>query len=156
MVDQTALLVSKDEIQALITKVTENETEIVKDLETILPFVKNEKMKASFQKRLARGKEGLRALSEGFVPVDPGFFTRTDTRDKWNKRDVKAVLDSMPPEVKEVWEKAEKKGIFKSFSVTTGGGDPILVGNAGGRHFFIAGWLNISQGVTLFGVRMKL
>ena len=68
----------------------------------------------------------------------------------------KATLDTMPEEVKEVWKRAEETGLFDSFSVTvSGGGDPLLVGNIGRVHFFLAGWLPIGGGHS-FGVRIKL
>lgn len=153
--NQTSLLVRKEDIQELLGKLIKDEGEIVADLKVLLQYTKHEAIKKTLERRLVKGEEALKALHQGFVPVDTGYFVRTDTKEKWNRRDVKTVLDSMPPEVKEVWEKVKEKGIFKSFGVTTGGGDPILVGNTGGKHFFIAGWLNLSRKITL-GVRIRI
>ena len=153
--DQTALLVRKEDLQKLLEKLTEDEEGIVANLKVLLPYATHETIRKTLEKRLIKGEELLKALHQGFVPVDPGFYTRTDTKDKWSKPEVKAVLKAMPPEVKEVWEKVEKTGLFKSFSVTTGGGDPVLVGNIGGRHFFIAGWLNLTREIS-FGIRIKI
>ncbi len=153
--DQTALLVRKEDLQELLEKLTKDEGEIVANLKVLLPYATHETIRKTLEKRLVRGEEFLKALHQGFIPVDPGFYTRTDTKDKWSKREVKVVLKAMPPEVKEVWEKAEKLGLFKSFSVTTGGGDHVLVGDLGGRQFFMAGWLNLTREIS-FGIRMRI
>ena len=153
--DQTALLVKKEELQEYLGKVLKDEEEVVTDLKVLLQYAKNESIRKTLQRRLDKGEAALTALRQGFVPVDTGYFVRTDTKTKWNKADVKVALDSMPPEVKEVWEKVKEKGIFKSFGITTGGGDPVLVGNIGGKHFFIAGWLNLSPKISL-GIRIKI
>lgn len=148
-------LVRQGQIQELIGKLIVNEEEVVSDLERIIPYVQNSQMKKSMEVRLEKGKRCIEALKEGFVPVDAGYFVRTDTKSKWSRSVVKSVLDSMPDDVKEVWEKAKTKGLFDSFSVVSSGSDPMLVGNTGGKHFFIAGWLNITDRVSL-GIRMKL
>jgi len=148
-------LVKQEAIQSLIDELLSSEEEITADLTRIIPYVTNEKMKLSMERRLEKGKKCLEALRAGFVPVDAGYFLRTDTKSRWGKSTVKAVLKSMPEDVKEVWEKVKAKGVFDSFSVVSSGGDPMLVGNTGGKHFFIAGWLDFGKGVTL-GIRMKL
>lgn len=154
--EQTSMLVRKEDLQELLGKLLKDEEEIVADLKVLIPYSKHEAIKKTLERRLVKGEEALRALRLGFVPVDTGYFTRTDARSKWEKGQVKEVLEAMPPEVKEVWEKVERMGIFKSFGVTTGGGgDPILVGNTGGKHFFIAGWLNLNRKISL-GVRIRL
>jgi len=154
--ETTALLVKQDDLQKYLAGVLTTEEEVVKDLETILPSVKNETLKKSLQRRLTQGQECLVALRAGFVPVASGWFTRTDSKTKWDKRALKETLDSMPPEVRELWEKIAAKGIFDSFSVTTrGGGDPLLVGNKGRKHFFIAGWLPIAPGIGV-GLKIRL
>ena len=94
-------------------------------------------------------------MEKGYVPLASGSFTRVDTKDKWQKKWVQETLGSMPPEVREVWDKVKAQGVFKSFSVTIGGGDPLLVGNRGGKHFIIAGWLPVTPGVNL-GFRIKM
>lgn len=153
--ETTALLIKKEELQAYLENITTTEETLIGDLERILPHIETASLKASLQRRLDRGKELMKALKAGFVPVAPGFYTRVDTKDKWDKKEVKTALASMPQDVKEVWEKVKEAGVFDHFSVTTGGGDPVLVGNKGGRHFFIAGWLPICPGVGV-GIRVKL
>lgn len=153
--DTAALLVKKTELEKYVGEIIKTERELVTDLETIIPYVKNEPLLKSLNKRLRQGRECLVALEAGYIPFAGGYFTRVDTKNKWKKKWVKETLDSMPPEVKEVWEKVEAQGIFESFSVTTGGGDPILVGNRGGKHFVIAGWLPVTPGVNM-GFRIKM
>ncbi len=154
--ETTALLVKQDELKKYLDTVLASEEEVVADLERILPLVKNEAMQKSFLKRIAKGNECLVALRAGFVPVADGWFTRTDSKSKWDKKALKETLDSMPPEVREIWDKVAAKGIFNSFSVTIrGGGDPLLVGNKGRKHFFIAGWLPIAPGLGI-GLKIKL
>jgi len=153
--EATVLLIKRDELQKYLGEVLITEKALVADLEKIVPHVKTAPLKTSLQKRLDRGRELLKALEAGFVPVAPGFYTRVDTKDKWSKKDVKETLSSMPQEVKEVWDKVKEMGVFDTFAVTTGGGDPVLVGRKGGRYFFIAGWLPICPGVG-FGIKVKL
>ena len=153
--DTTALLVKESELKTYLAAVLKEEEEVVRDLEKILPYLENPTLKRSIERRLSNGKECLEALRGGFVPVQPGYFTRVDTKEKWQKKAVKEALATMPEEVKEVWEKVKAMGIFKSFSITTGGGDPVLVGSKGGRLFFIGGWLPITRRVA-FGVRVRL
>ncbi len=153
--DQTSLLVRKEDLQELLEKLLKDEGEIVADLRVLLQYAKHEAIRKTLERRLTKGEEALQALRQGFIPVDTGYFVKTDTKDKWNRKEVKEILDTMPPEVKEVWEKVKEKGIFSSFGVTMGGGDPILVGNTGGKHFFIAGWLNLNRKISL-GVRIKI
>jgi hypothetical protein len=154
--ETTALLIKQSELQKYLVNVTNTEQEVVLDLAKIIPFVTNEKLRDTLQKRFDRGQEALKALKAGYVPLAEGWFTKTDTKSKWQAKEVKRVVDSMPPEVKEIWEKAKEKGIFDSFSVTIrGGGDPLLVGNKGKMHFFITGWLPICPGVGI-GLKIRL
>lgn len=154
--EQSALLVRKEDIEAYITGLIKDESDIVEDLKRILPYTESGVVRTSLQTRLTKGEGCLRALREGFVPLDSGYFTRVDVKDKWRQSEVKRVLNSMPEEVKEVWEKVKEKGIFKSFAVTTTtGGDPILVGRTGSKNFFIAGWLDFGHRISL-GIRVKI
>lgn len=153
--EQSALLVPKAEIEKYVGELLKEEESVVDDLRRILPHVKNETLHKSLERRLQQGQECLKALQEGFVPLDTGHFTRVDVKDKWSKKWVKETLDLMPDEVKETWKKVEEKGIFKTFAVTTSGGDPILVGRAGKKNFFIAGWINFGRRASL-GVRVKV
>ena len=154
--ETTALLIKKDDLQKHLASVREAEQEIVNDLKAIVPYVKNKTLLTSLTTRLKKGEECLQALDAGFVPVASGWFTKVDTKSKWQRKMVQETLASMPPQVKEVWDKVKEKGVFDSFSVTVrGGGDPLLVGNKGGKHFFIAGWLPIAPGVGM-GFRIKM
>lgn len=154
--EQSAMLVRKEDVERYIQELITSETEIVQDLKRVLPHVQGATVRKSLKLRLSRGEECLKALQEGFIPLDSGYFTRVDVKDKWRQTEVKKTLTSMPPEVKEVWEHIKEKGIFKAFAVTTAtGGDPILVGRTGGKNFFIAGWLDFGRGISL-GIRVKV
>jgi hypothetical protein len=154
--ETTALLIPQSELQKYLTEIARVEEGTVRDLKIIIPYVKSPSLRVSLLRRLNQGESYLVALKAGFVPVEGAYLTKTDTKSKWAKKDVDATLASMPEEVKQAWKKAEETGIFDSFSVTTRRvGDPLLVGNKGGKHFFIAGWLPISKGVSL-GIRVRL
>lgn len=153
--ETAAILVKKDELQKYLDEVLRIEREVVNDLETIVPHVKNKTLLSSLNKRLKQGQDCLVALEAGFIPLASGFFTKVDVKSKWQKREVEETLATMPPEVKEVWEKVKGQGVFDSFSVTTRGGDPLLVGNKGRKHFVIAGWLPVTPGVSM-GFRIKI
>lgn len=152
----TALLIRKEDLQSYLEAQLKDEQEIVNDLGQIIPFIKNEALRKSLVKRQTEGLEYLVGLKAGYVPVMGARFGKTDTKAKWQKRWVDQSLASMPTEVKEVWEKVKAQGLFDSFSVTIyGGGDPLLVGNIGRKHFFIAGWLPIGPKVSL-GIRIRM
>lgn len=153
--ETAALLVKKDELQAYLEGILKEEEEVVRDLNKIVPYVENKSLRGSLERRRKQGEDCLVALRAGFVPISSGYFTKVDTKSKWQKKWVKETLDSMPPEVKEVWEKVKAQGIFDTFAVTTAGGDPLLVGKKGKKNFFIAGWLPIAPGIGM-GLRIKL
>lgn len=154
--ETTALLIPQSELKEYLKQVYNDEKSIVDDLRAIIPHVKHTKLLNSLEKRLTQGEACLVALEAGFVPVASGWFTKVDTKSRWQKKMVDETLTSMPPQVKEIWDKVKEKGIFDSFSVTIrGGGDPLLVGNKGGKHFFIAGWLPLTNGIGI-GFRIKM
>jgi len=153
--ETTALLVKQSDLQNYLTELMSKEQGIVDDLLVILPYLKNDTLKTSIQKRLSQGLECLAVLKAGFVPVEGGYFTKVDTKKKWQRKWVQETLESMPAEVKEVWNKVKKMGVFDTFAVSTGGGDPMLVGRKGRKNFFIAGWLPLDRKISL-GIRMRL
>jgi len=148
-------LVSKGDLEATLAVMLKEGNEIIKSLETVLPSISIESIKTPLEKRLEKTKQIVRALEEGYIPIT-GYFVSTETKQKWHSRDVKATLKSMPEEVKEAWEEAKKLGVFQNFSVSSAGlADPVLVGNTGGKHFFIANWINF-PGNTAAGFAIKL
>jgi len=154
-VETKALLVKQEELKAYLEKLKAGEEEIVSDLERILVYVDNPSLREALKKRLREGNDLLEALRAGFVPVR-GLFSRVDTTSKWDKNEVKRTLASMPPEVRDTWDRVKELGIFDSFSVTVRRtGDPLLVGNKGRVHYFIAGWLPICPGVVV-GIKLRL
>ena len=154
--ETAALLVKRENLQSYVDEILRKEKAIIEDLETILPHIKTESIRKPVEKRLNQGKEAIQALEAGFVPLSSGYFTKVDTKSKWQQKLVKETLATMPPEVKEIWDKVKAQGVFDTFAVTVrGGGDPLLVGKKGKRYFFIAGWLPVTQGVNL-GFRIKM
>jgi len=149
-------LVKTGDLPTYVGELLVKQREIVEDCEKILPHIRDTKMKTSISRRMNEAKDLVSALERGYIPIPQTWgFRRTDTKDKWSMSAVKETLDSMPQEVKDVWEKVKAEGFFDSFSVTVrGGGDPLLVGNKGHTRFLIGAWLNISPGLSLgFTVR---
>lgn len=149
-------LIKSGDLQAYVADLRAKQTEIIYDCEKILPYIKGDTIKRSIQKRLVDAKQLVEALDKGYIPVlDTWGFHRTDIKSRWGALAVKRTLDSMPEEVKAVWEKVKVEGFFDHFSVTTrDGGDPLLVGVKGRRRYLIAGWLNIAYG-AYFGFAVK-
>lgn len=153
--NETTTLVKQSDVAALAAQLLTAELGVVQDIEAVLPYITTQTVRGPLERRLARGKECVEVLRAGFVPVNTGWFMRTDTTSKWNKAEVTAILKSMPDDVKEVWERVKDLKIFKSFSVSHRGADPMLVGNAGGKHFFIAGWWDFGPSTSL-GIRIRI
>jgi len=119
---------------------------------------------------ITRGELRLRALRAGFLPavglslttipnspikIKKGhdYLTWTQTRQKR----VRAELKTLPPIIKEAITEAESMGIFKDIAISDprAGGDPVIVGRAGGWNFLIASWVNLMDGQGI-GFRFKL
>ena len=144
-------LVKTGELQDYVNELLLHNRSIIESCEKILPHVTIPAIKGPIEKQLKQAQVLTEALEKGYVPVPTTWgYHRVDTKDKWSKRAVKQTLDSMPEEVKEVWEKVKAEGFFDSFSVTVrGGGDPILVGNKGKNRFLIGAWLHIAPGFNV-------
>lgn len=125
---------------------------VILDCEKILPYLTVPILKTSITKYIKKSQELVEALEKGYIPVtgiNNWGYTRTDTKTKWGKKNVKEVLAVMPQEIKDVWEKVKKEGFFDSFSITTGGGDPLLVGNKGTRRYLLGAWLALAPGINM-------
>jgi hypothetical protein len=148
----TTQLVQRGELETVVHGLIVKEREIAEQIEKLLPHVTVDAIRLGLERRLNQSLEAIRAMEAGYIPVDGGWFTKVDTKNKWRREQVKDVLDSMPEDAKEAWEKAKEMGVFNSFSISGGRGDPMIVGNAGKRHFLIACWANLVGGYSA-GVR---
>jgi hypothetical protein len=148
-------LVKKGEIEQLLADQIKKNQDIVNDIEAIIPNIRDETIKKGLIKKFGESQERLIALKAGFVPIDGGWFMKTDTKSSWLKKAVKASVESMPAEVQLIWKKLMKEGVFKSFGITDlRGGDPVLAGRAGNQWFLIAAWINLVGGKAVgFTVR---
>lgn len=152
--EERTQLVKKGDLNQVLATLLLKEKEIIEQVKILLPHVTMEGIKSSLERKLAKSENCVVALEQGYVPVD-GWFTRVDTKQRWGKRRVEEALKTMPEEVKEAWQKADALGAFESFSITGGdGGDPMFVGNAGGKHFLIAAWVNLPGGNAI-GFRVR-
>jgi hypothetical protein len=146
---ETGKLVHQGDMEAAIAEMIAKEQAIIEDLDKVIPVAETESIRKGLTTRLSKSVALVKALQSGFIPVDSGWFVRTDTRSKWDKQEVEEAMKSMPDEVKEAWERIKELNIFQSYSVSTAGSDPILVGNAGGKHFLIAAWINLEGGFSI-------
>jgi len=143
-------LVQVGKLEAAVADLVTEQRIIVEDLEAIILNVKSTDIKGILTKRLKLARERLGALSAGFVPLDYGWFTATDTKATWLKKDVADTIEHMPNDVKEAWDRIQKLGIFKKFGVSPRrSGDPMLVGIAGKWNFLIAAWVNLPGGCSI-------
>ncbi len=142
-------LVRQGDIPAVIEKLKLEHTQLISDLKMVVETVQDPKLKKGMEIKLEQAEGRLQALEDGFVPVQDGWFARTDTKAKWLQKPVRDNLATMPQEIKDAWERVRQLGLFKSFSVTTMGADPILVGNIGGAHFLIGAWVNLPGNLAI-------
>jgi len=148
--EQDTHLVKRGELDLVVQGLIDKEKSVIKELETILPHLgMDSPLRKGLETRLSKGLAHVAALEAGYLPVDSGFFIRTDTKGKWTRKGVKEALDSMPEEIKEAWKRAEKSGVFKNFAVSSVGGDPLLVGRAGSKNFLIGAWVNFEGGYSV-------
>lgn len=103
------------------------------------------KLKGVASRDIALHKARLNALEAGFIPIE-GTFVSIEKPRSYNVVPTKRALNTMPTEIKDAMEEAKESGLFTSFWIGINGGDPVLVGNAGKWHFFIAAWINIRGG----------
>lgn len=115
---------------------------------------------------LTKGQARLKALNAGFLPTE-GLSTVTipkrPLRKKrgtydWalrNQRRTLAVVDDLPNQVKEAIVEAESLEVFDRISISQPGGDPVIVGHAGGWKFLISSWIILLDGQGV-GFRFRL
>ena len=143
-------LVSSENLQTHLEKSISKEERIILDMTTLLQATTEESSAwKQLTSRLDEAKERLEAYKAGFIPTGPGWWTRTDSKHKWDKRDLRYTMRTMPQEIKEAWERVKALEIFPSFSIARAGADPTLVGNAGGKHFLIGSWVNLESGLSM-------
>lgn len=149
-----AKLIKRSEIEGVVAQELLSEEAQLEAAERVVGHLTGS-IQESLQKQIDRLRGSVEALKQGFIPVNVDGLIRTNTKDKWRKPRVKAALASMPEEARQAWEEAEKLGLFKNFSITTGG-DPVLVGNAGNKRFLIAVWVcTIGDGAIGFRFACK-
>lgn len=155
--ESSTKLVQQGDLRLELQRELAKQRALMVDYETILGAIKDVGLKKTIQDKLTKAQEVVTALEAGFVPVDIHWFWDTETKSRWGVRNVRAILKTMPPEVKEAWQRVEDLGIFKNFGVTgRRGGDPMLVGIAGGRRFLIGAWVTLLSGYSVgFTVRLK-
>lgn len=108
-------------------------------------------------KTLTKGQARLKALNAGFLPTEglrtvviPKRPLRKRKGDyDWTlrrQRQTLAVVDGLPDQVKEAIVEAESLDVLDKISISQPGGDPVIVGHAGGWKFLIASWVNLMDG----------
>lgn len=143
---ETTQLVKKGDLAVYLQEQTDKQKLKISDLEKIIPLVSSD-MQKTLNRNLTRAKEVVTALEAGFIPVDGGWFMNPEKPNRWNKKWLKEIVDSMPEEVRSAWERVQKMDIFDSFGVQGARqGDPMLIGRKGGKRFLIASWINFEGG----------
>ena len=143
-------MVERGRLDLVVEGILNKERSLVEELNKILPHVSEESIKSGLERRLQQSLEHIGALESGFVPLDGGWFIDIKSKSKWDKGNIKAVLETMPEEVQEAWRRVEQLGVFKGFSISGArrSGDPMLVGRAGRKYFLIAAWVNFEGGYS--------
>jgi hypothetical protein len=113
-----------------------------------------------------RGEARLKALRAGFLPT-VGLRTRPipklPLRKKrevydWalrRQRQILATVKALPYQAQEAIAEAQSLEIFDKISISIPGGDPVVVGHAGGWKFLIASWVYLMDGQGV-GFRFRL
>lgn len=147
---QDIQLVAKGDITKLVRELLEKEKLFVRDARKILPILQDEGTKKSLQNKILASLEVIGALECGFLPVPNAWGWNTDTKAKWQKKQVADIIDTMPVEVKEAWQRVKKLDIFKGYAVSGARrGDPMLYGKAGRKYFLIATWINFDNDLAI-------
>lgn len=117
-------------------------------------------------KTISAGEARLMALRGGFLPtvgLRTAVIPKRPLRKQrgtydWSlqrQRRILAVVASLPSQVQEAITEAESLGTFEKISISQPGGDPVIVGHAGGWRFLIASWVNLMDGQGV-GFRFRL
>ena len=139
-------LVRKEDLESTLQEMLQKEEEIVIQVQKLLPLTTEEGLKKDLEKKLKDGLERAQALRMGYVPVDTRslWMVSTATKTKWTKKRIEEMLKDMPEEIHEAMKYAEDLKIFKSIKISSHKGpDPMVVGVAGGKSFFIGAWLDL-------------
>lgn len=138
----SASLICQEDIGKYLKEALQSGEHTAARLEKTLPHAVDGAIRKTIEDRIRDVDERKKAIQEGFIPISLGYFARPDITSKSRQEDVENAIKTMPAEVEEVWKKAEATGNFNSFTIVdAGGGGRFLIGKAGDKHFYIAGWL---------------
>lgn len=143
-------LVKKGELDNVLSELIQKQKTVIEDIAECLPLLNDETLTKQLSKKKLLAEQQLKALEEGYIPIVGQWFWDIDTKAKWGKIAVRAILETMPDEVKEVMEQAKESDTFQKIEVNGRRlGDPMLVGTAGKKHFLLAMWANIEGGYSI-------
>lgn len=149
----TALITSQTSLAFANELLSEQETALA-EAQKILAFAQGEgfeSLAVAQEKKIGPITQRLGPLAMGYLPVtDQGHFDNLTDTYKYARERAQRAMRTVPPEIREAFEEAQKTGNFTSFSI--GGayrGDPVLVGNAGGWRFFIGAWVPLRGGHSI-------
>lgn len=152
---ENQFLVQRGELDNVLSTLIEKQQMVINDIYKCLPLMKDDDLIKKLTLQKNRAEAQLKALKDGYVPLVGGWFWDIDTKSQWGTRFVKEVLETMPPEVKEVMQSAKESGTFDKIKVNgRRHGDPMLVGTVGNRNFLLAMWANLDGGYSV-GFTMK-
>jgi creatinine amidohydrolase/Fe(II)-dependent formamide hydrolase-like protein len=142
MSDLSALLICREDIDNYLKEALESGESAADKLEKTLPHAVDGAIRKTIEDRIRDVSERRKAIQKGFIPISLSYFARPDTTSKSQQEDMENAVNNMPSEVKEVWEKAKTAADFSSFTIVDAGDcGRFLIGKAGDKHFYIAGWV---------------
>ena len=138
----SASLICREDINKYLKEALESGENAAAKLEKTLPHAVDGAIRKTIEDRIRDLDERKKAIQKGFIPVSLSYFARPDITSISRREDVENAIKTMPSEVKEVWEKADSAANFNSFTIVDAGDcGRFLIGKAGDKHFYIAGWL---------------
>lgn len=156
---ESLVVVEKGSLSTYREGLIEEQQAAVRIAEEIIKIANERNLPAPKEslKTLTKGQARLKALNAGFLPTEglrtvviPKRPLRKRRNDyDWTlrrQRQTLAVVDSLPNQVKEAIVEAESLDVLDKISISQPGGDPVIVGHAGGWKFLIASWVNLMDG----------
>jgi hypothetical protein len=142
MPDSSTSLICREDIDGYLKETLDSGADTAARLERTLPHAVDAAIRKTIEDRIRDVGNRQSAIKDGFIPVVLSYFARPDITSKSSRQDVESAIGTMPAEAGEVWKKAEAKGYFDSFTIVDAGNSGhFLIGKAGDKHFYIAGWL---------------
>lgn len=142
MSDLSASLICREDMDKYLKEEFESGENAADKLEKTLPHAVDDTIRKTIEDRIRDVNERKKAIQKGFIPVSLSYFARPDITSKSRQEDVENAIKTIPAEVEEVWKKAEATGSFNSFTIVDAGDyGRFLIGKAGDKHFYIAGWV---------------